>query len=608
MRFRWLPFFAFGCVLLEAPTAQAVIADPSFQESSFATGLGELTGMGWAPDGSNRLFYLIKTGTVGVIRDGAVSPKSFAELAVASGSECGLLGIAFDPGFVTNHYLYLFATVSASEQQIIRYTDSNGVGTDPQIVMAGLPTRGINHNGGAVGIGPDGKLFWSIGDNGNLTGAGADLLTLAAKVGRANLDGSAPADNPFADGDGPNNDFIWARGFRNPFTFSFQPSTERLWVNVTGGGFEQIFVPNAGEDAGWSKYEANQPSGFLLPVVSYRTNDAMTVAVTANGAIRKNGLVTIKTLPRHRFVPGAKISISGVTDTSFNGDHYIVDIPSISSFTFAQAGPDATSGGGTAATQNLGGAVTGGNFWDSSALPVDYRENFFFGDYNSGRLMRVKVSSESKALSVDEWATGNDQSVDVEAGPDGALYYAGYVGNIYRASYVPKAQGLVISNLHLRTREGAAAVINVRLAQAPASALQVTVAHASGDDELNVAGETTLTFTPANWGQPQGVTIHADEDLDTVDDEAFFDFAAAGLPTESVRVRAIDSGSNSPLEPDPATGGVGGQSPEEPQVAAGQPAVSQGGANDVSPTPTGGEATTAAGRERAGRWRPRWDA
>ena len=81
---------------------------------------------------------------------------------------------------------------------------------------------------------------------------------------------------------------------------------------------------------------------------------------------------------------------------SFNGIFDVASVlpgtpdPQISTqFTVAQAGVNATSGGGTATTQNIGGAITGGCFYDSTAFPAAYRGNYFFGDYNSGRMMRV---------------------------------------------------------------------------------------------------------------------------------------------------------------------------------------------------------------------------
>ena len=108
------------------------------------------------------------------------------------------------------------------------------MGINKTVILSGLPTHGNNHDGGAIGIGWDGKIYCAIGDNGSADGVNGDLLSMASKVIRLNRDGSIPNDNPFNDGAGPNNDYIWARGFRNPFTLTFQPSTGNLWVNTVG--------------------------------------------------------------------------------------------------------------------------------------------------------------------------------------------------------------------------------------------------------------------------------------------------------------------------------------------------------------------------------------
>ncbi len=172
---------------------------------------------------------------VRIVQNGAVLPTPFATESVFTSSECGLIGLAFDPDFVNNGYVYFFVTASSSEQRIVRYTASGNVGINRTEIITGLPTNGANHDGGGIGIGNDGRLYWSVGDLGNGTGVDANLTSLAAKIGRANrFTGAALNDNPFFDGAGPNNDRIWARGFRNPFTMTFQVSTGQLWSNVVG--------------------------------------------------------------------------------------------------------------------------------------------------------------------------------------------------------------------------------------------------------------------------------------------------------------------------------------------------------------------------------------
>src|SRR5262245_19342944 len=260
---------AFLSILSMAP-ARATVLEPGFTETVWISSLPfNPTSMAWAPDGSGRLFVLSKTGQIRVVQAGPTPmllPTPFATISpVFTNDECGLLGIAFDPAFVSNRFVYVFVTVSSTEQQILRYTDTGGVGTNKTVIIGQLPTLGSNHDGGCIGFGADGKLYWAVGDNGMLVGANEDLISLASKVGRAWVEGTVPLDNPFRDGSGPNNDYIWARGMRNPFTLTFQPATGRLWVDVTGGAYEQVFAPLAGEHSGWYLYENNLPSVFLSP-------------------------------------------------------------------------------------------------------------------------------------------------------------------------------------------------------------------------------------------------------------------------------------------------------------------------------------------------------
>src|SRR5262249_1326984 len=138
-----------------------------------------------------------------------------------------------------------------------------------------------------------------------------------------------------------------------------------------------------GDHAGWNLYENNQPAGYILPVIKYRTNGFDTLNIVAPamaGATRSGGVVTFVTTFDYNFHLGEKITVTGVADPSFIGTFYVSTITSRHSFTVLQAGPDAVSGGGTIATQPLGGAVTGGTFYDATDFPPRYRQNFFFGD------------------------------------------------------------------------------------------------------------------------------------------------------------------------------------------------------------------------------------
>jgi glucose/arabinose dehydrogenase len=532
-------------VAAAARPAAAEVLEPGWTDALWLSSGVDIAGMAWAPDGSGRLFLAGKTGHIRIVKAGPppfVVATPFATVSpLFTDNENGVIGLAFDPDFLVNGYLYVFATVSPTEQHLLRYTVVGDSGTDKTVLVTGLP-NGVVHNGGAVGVGRDGRLYWAVGDLGASQGVNADLASLASKVGRAERDGSVPVDNPFADGAGGNHDSIFARGFRNPFSFTFQPTTGMLWVNVTGGGFEQVFAVGAGDHGGWNDYEDNQPDGFLIPRIAYHTNGVdVRFLAFPDGAVRANGVATFKILSPHYFRQGEKVTIAGVSDPSFHGELYVGTIPTPSSFTALQAGPDAVGWGGTATTQDQGGAITGGTFYDSSGAPEAYRGNFFYGDFNSGRMNRAIVGPGTTVTQVDYFAVGNPSSVDMAVGPDGALYWASFGGVIRRTAYDAQAQGLVVSNLHLWMTEGRRIGTTVSLALPPSGNTSVTVARVAGSTDVGVSGGAALAFTPANFDVPQLVTFDAAADADAVADFATFSVSSAGLAGVSVEVRVNDT-------------------------------------------------------------------
>ncbi len=542
-----------------ALSARAALVDGNWTESVFSvnrntpgdTSGKQHTGLAWAPDGSDRLFVLEKTGRVRILSGSltTASPtwSTFATMSpIFTNSECGLIGMAFDPDFARNHLVYFFVTVSSSEQQIIRYDASTNTGTGRTVIRDQLPTTGNNHDGGGIGFAADGKLYWSVGDNGAGIGVDNDLTLLASKVGRANRDGTLPSDNPFADGNGPNNDYIFGRGFRNPFTMQIQPSTGQIWLNVVGDGYEQVFVVGRGDHGGYNDYENNQPpptanEQYITPKIVYRTNGSDTLTITS--ATRSGNVATFTTSGNHRFRVGTNLTVSGVANASFNqANLYVASVPTATTFTAQQAGADATSSGGQAVTLNQGGCLTGGAFYDATLADATYRGNFFYGDCNSGRINRARINTVTNdVIGVDYWATSISSQVDVAVGPDGGIYYTGTgTNNIYRAMYNVSAQGLVVANQNLRPDEGGEVVTTVRLASAPASDVQVTVARTAGDSDVNLVSGATLTFTPSNWMQPQAVRIGATPDVDLVNDTATVSVSATGLTTIPITVTVLD--------------------------------------------------------------------
>jgi glucose/arabinose dehydrogenase len=569
--------------------ARAVVDDPNFTETEVLDTSEPYSGLAWAPDGSDRLFLIKKEGTVQIFERGVLSEVPFAFVRPLYGaSECGLIGIAFDPNFGENQFVYFFATVSSSEQQIIRYRAVGNIGVEPTPIVTGLPTNGRNHDGGAIGFGPDGKLYWAIGDLGAGVGVGDDLTSMAAKVGRANRDGTLVTDNPFDDGTGPQDERIWARGFRNPFTMTFQPSTGELWLNVVGTSWEQIFVVGRGDHGGWTPYESIRPDEFINPKISYNTNAFDTYPLAAGGAVRAAGVATFTTAIPHWLREGERVTVAGVADTSFNGMGYVSAVLSETTFALTQAGPDASSGGGTVTTFALGGCVTGGTFYDSTAATDEYRGNFFFGDFNSGLIMRARVSG-TRVFSVEPFASGHRDTVDMGVGPDGDLYHVshGGPGGLWRERFQAISQGIVVSKSNVWMLEGGVAAFNIRLSMAPTEDVNVVVRRASGDADVSVTDGTSLMFTPDDWLTPQVVRLAARQDPDAADDVAELMVTSEGLPTERVAVRVTDE-----LEFDPpGQGGEGGMTGEA--GAAGDGTGDGGRA-------LGGSAGTSGGRGGAG--------
>jgi glucose/arabinose dehydrogenase len=549
---------ALGALLLVAvpnlalphPARADVVDGASFTEGSMPDApVGSITAMAWAPDGSHRLFVTAKEGTVRILKYGP--PASWVGAAFATISpihdagECGLLGLAFDPNFQVNHYVYFFVTVSSSEQQIIRYTANGDVGTDKTVIVNNLPTKGGNHNGGGLGFGPDGKLYWGIGDNYDFSGVDSDLLSLASKIGRANADGTVPNDNPFYDGAGPNADYIWGRGLRNPFTLTFNPENGALWVNVVGTGYEQVFLMGRGDHAGYNDYENTQPPGsYLQPIIKYLTNGSDNRTLTAGGAVRNGGVVAFTTTGTHGFRRGEMLTISGVGNASFNGTVFVASTSSATTFSALQSGANESSGGGSAATANLGGCITGGTFYAGTQFASEYRGDFFFGDYNSGRIMRAHLQSPSVVERVETWATGHSGYIDIDTGPDGALYYVTHNGALFRTVFNASAQGLVVSRTHLWMAEGGQQSFSVSLAQAPGGNVSVNAARASGDADITVSAGGTLTFTTGNWNVPQAVTVASAVDGDMATDVATLEVSSSALATQTVTVNAVEADGN----------------------------------------------------------------
>jgi len=255
---------------------------PGFSETPWGSAMpGPATAMAFAPDG--RLFVCLQSGQVRVIdKNGVLLANPFVTLSVDSNAERGLLGVAFDPNFASNHYVYLYYTVpgSPAHNRISRFTaNGNVAAANSEFVLVDLDnlSNATNHNGGGIHFGPDGKLYAGVGENAN----GANAQSLSNRLGkilRINSNGTIPSDNPstfpgIAGSTSGANRAIWAVGLRNPFTFAFQPGTARLFVNDVGQStWEEINNGVAGSNYGWPIAEgpASPPNpNFRDPIFFY---------------------------------------------------------------------------------------------------------------------------------------------------------------------------------------------------------------------------------------------------------------------------------------------------------------------------------------------------
>ncbi len=220
----------------------------------------------FAPDG--RIFFTERVGNLRVIENGQLNPEPVAILDVGT-VEGGLLGLALDPNFEQNHFLYLYYTYFEfpfTYNKVVRFTEKDNSLLDELILVDKIPGAAI-HDGGRVKFGPDEKLYITTGDAGN-SNAAQDLNSLSGKILRINPDGTIPSDNPFADS------MIFSYGHRNPQGLDWDPVTGKLVITEHGPSGErgvahdEVNVIEAGKNYGWPKIIGGEHDPeFVDPII-----------------------------------------------------------------------------------------------------------------------------------------------------------------------------------------------------------------------------------------------------------------------------------------------------------------------------------------------------
>lgn len=240
-----------------------------FELETVATGLTGGTAMEVLPDG--RILICEQTGTVRVIKDGALLPQPLITLPVNHEWERGVIGVTVDPKFPAEPWVYICWTCKeryphhrvsrfkVNGDQADRDSEQVLLTGDDQTKMGGNVPAG--HQGGALHFGIDGKLYIGIGEQ-TAGKPSQDLDTFLGKMLRINSDGSIPSDNPLLDDAKGKYRAIWTYGMRNPFTFAVRPTDGLILINDVGGKFEEINIGVPGRNYGWPIIEhgrAQQP-------------------------------------------------------------------------------------------------------------------------------------------------------------------------------------------------------------------------------------------------------------------------------------------------------------------------------------------------------------
>jgi len=251
---------------------------PGFLNEIVVVGLDQPTVLEFTPDG--RMLVGDLKETIWVVPPGAGQPNPQPMLELDSTgifATQGLMDIELDPDFEANGYYYVFYTKgSISRNRVSRFTASGNqtVPGSEVVLWQDIQPALEEHQGGTVLVGPDGRLYISVGE-GFVPDDSPRLTSYRGKMLRINRDGTVPTDNPFYDGNGPNLDAIWARGLRNPYRCTYDTVTGRILIAEVGGNdvaiaMEEVNVLARGANYGWPDCEGPCGTpGFTSPIYSY---------------------------------------------------------------------------------------------------------------------------------------------------------------------------------------------------------------------------------------------------------------------------------------------------------------------------------------------------
>lgn len=221
-----------------------------------------------AEDG--RMFFTERPGQIREIRDGKVVEKPLLSLPAPfiSEGEGGLLGLALDPDFQTNHFMYTYHTYEDNgeiKNRVLRLIVDDKQASIDKVILDGI-VGDTNHNGGRMKIGPDGMLYITAGDRYEPDLA-QDKTSMGGKIFRIHTDGSIPNDNPIEGSP------VYSYGHRNPQGLAWHPVTGDLFSSEHGqSAHDEINLIEAGENYGWPIIQGDETKeGMQTPIAQSAT-------------------------------------------------------------------------------------------------------------------------------------------------------------------------------------------------------------------------------------------------------------------------------------------------------------------------------------------------
>jgi len=383
------------CALPQPIPSRAALEVPlGFRVETLTSNLELPTTFAFAPDG--RIFIAEKTGRVKIWKDGVLYARPLIDLRdeVNSFVDRGLIGMALDPDFARNGWLYLMYAWDAPGEakdadeprrsRLVRYTVEGDVANpnSAYVLLDDHWNYTQNHSVGTLKFDNRGWLWVSLGEGAlsampdKLALTALDINTLQGKVLRIDpRTGAGVPGNPFYDPRFPRRarSRVWSYGYRNPFRFALHPQTQLPYVG----------------DVGWNTYEmlmiATKGSNFGWPCVE--------------GSMNR---------PEFKDAPECRnVNVQTTTPKELSYPH---------------AGNNAS--------------VTAGDFNTGNNFPADMRGNFFWGDYSTQAINRTVLDEKGRFKQTIPFGRGMGEPVDIQFGPDGALWYLSiYSGGLRRIVY-----------------------------------------------------------------------------------------------------------------------------------------------------------------------------